>query len=91
MRLLREMWEGLCGGLMGSALGNNTHENGGDRAGQREGSHCGEVARAASANPAGSSGTGMFFQSHPRRRGRGQSFVLLRRPVTLWTASRERA
>jgi len=53
---------------MGSALGNNTHEKVGDRAGQRERSHCDAVATAASANPAGSSGAGMFFQSHPRWR-----------------------
>lgn len=63
MRLLTKMWEGLCGGLMGRALGNNTHEKVGDRAEQRERSHCDAVAKAASANPAGSSGPGMFFES----------------------------
>ena len=35
----------------------------GDRAEQRERSHCDAVAKAASANPAGSSGPGMFFES----------------------------
>lgn len=53
---------------MGSALGNNAHEKVGGRTGQRERSHCDAVVTAASANPAGSSGTGMFFQSDPRWR-----------------------